>query len=100
MNNEFFVKLPVAPIQPDKPVVEIPPPSLDRPAPPMDPAHIQAVDAAFAHYEEKSGPMEMLGIYAGMMWVGDIVRDILRPLPPLEVIEPKKKDEPDPPKEK
>jgi hypothetical protein len=94
MNSEFFVKLPIAPVQPDKPVVEVPPPSLDRPAAPIDPAHVQAVDAAFVDYQDKGGPMEALGFYAGMMWLGDIARDILRPLPPLDDPEPKKEPKP------
>jgi hypothetical protein len=98
MSKELFLKLPAAPIQPDKPVVEIPPPSQDRPAPPIDAQRIRAADEVFAHYEEKPGLIDALGFYAGMMWLGDIARDILKPLPPLDD-EPEPKKVPEPPKQ-
>ena len=95
MSSDFFMKVPLAPVQPDRPVVEIPPPSESQPAAPENPDQIRAVDSAFAQYQEKGGFMEALGFYAGMMWLGDIVKDIARPLPPLDDEEPKRKEEPE-----
>jgi hypothetical protein len=90
MSSEFFVKVPAPPAVPPRPVViEVSAAQQAPPAAPTSTEKIRAVDAAFARYadsfdraqpqEREFGLPDIIGLYAGMLWAGEMAKDAMRP---------------------
>ncbi len=70
MAEHIFIKTPLRVSQPEVPLVQVPASAADP-----TPDQVHAVDAAFAHYEDKPGVLDVLSFYAGMMMIGELAKE-------------------------